>query len=48
VSDSGYIFKSKNGKPLTESGAYYIIKNYINELNIENLRPIDLVKEEVK
>lgn len=38
------LLTSQHQKPLTNSGAYYIVKRYLKEWNQENIRPIDLWK----
>lgn len=37
-----YFFYNKHGKPLTESGAYFILKEYFKKAGLKELRPIDL------
>lgn len=44
VEEGDYMIASQKGKPLTESGAYYIVKNLLRSIGREDLRPIDLTK----
>jgi len=42
--NDSFLVKSLKGKPLTEPGAYFIVKGYLKEIGRDDLRPIDLVK----
>jgi site-specific recombinase XerD len=42
-----YLLVNQHNRTLTESGGYYILKNYFKETGIESLRPIDLTKIQI-
>lgn len=39
-----FLFTNQHGKPLSESGIYFVIKNYLKTAELSNIRPIDLLK----
>jgi site-specific recombinase XerD len=45
--EDDYLITSAKDKPLTESGVYFILKNYFKAIGRSDLRPIDLVKTSV-
>jgi site-specific recombinase XerD len=38
------LMKNQKNKPLSESGAYFILKNYLKKINRNDVRPLDLSK----
>lgn len=46
--DTTYLISGLKNKPLSESGVYFILKNYFKAINRPDLRPIDLVKSKNK
>lgn len=42
--ENGYLFKNERNKPLTESGAYFILKTFLRQVERPDIRPIDLSK----
>lgn len=43
--NSDFLIVNQHQKPLSESGAYYIVKTYFEEIGKPSLRPIDLYKK---
>ena len=44
--ENDYFVFNQHGKPLTESGAYFVFKQYFEKINKPELRPIDVYKKQ--
>lgn len=43
--EEGYLVVNQHNKPLSESGAYFILKNYFDGIGKPELRPVDLYRK---
>lgn len=43
VNDEGFLLTNQHGHPLKESGIYFVIKNYLSEMNDTNIKPMNLI-----
>lgn len=44
--ENDYFISNQHGKPLTESGAYFVFKQYFDHIGKPELRPIDVYKKQ--
>lgn len=43
VNEEGFLLTNQHGHPLKESGIYFVIKNYLAEMNDTSIKPMNLI-----